>query len=138
LQQIVDFVIDNYEDAPSYLIPQTVEELLEKNGNAEIVISEDDYGIDGLSFFRYISPTLVESFRTVTRMDVRSQGISKNLNETMENMLKNLGVSKIKCHIYADNYISLFRRVKMGYLIEGLLRNHDTVGQHEYILGKEL
>jgi len=137
LQEIVDFIKDNYE-APSYLIPESVEELVSKHGNSEIFAMYDNHGIEALSFFKFLTPKLVEKYRTVVRLDLRGHGLSKQLDSHIENMLRNEGVKKIKSHIYVDNFPSLFGRLKRGYLIEGLLRNHDEPGMHEYILGKEL
>jgi len=138
LQQIVDFAIDNYDDAPDHLYPKTVEELLEKDGRSEVIMVEDGYGIEGLCFLRFITPKLVESYRTVVRLDVRRMGVSKRLAELSETLMRNNGVEKIKCHVYTDNLPSIFRRLKGNYLIEGLLRNHEEKGRHEYVLGKEL
>jgi len=98
----------------------------------------DNHGIEALSFFKFLTPKLVEKYRTVVRLDLRGHGLSKQLDSHIENMLRNEGVKKIKSHIYVDNFPSLFGRLKRGYLIEGLLRNHDEPGMHEYILGKEL
>jgi len=137
LQEIVDFIKDNYE-APSYLIPESVEDLVSNHGNSEIFAMYDNHGIEALSFFKFLTPKLVEKYRTVVRLDLRGHGLSKQLDGHIENMLRNEGVKKIKSNIYVDNFPSLFGRLKRGYLIEGLLRNHDEPGRHEYILGKEL
>jgi GNAT superfamily N-acetyltransferase len=136
-QLIVDFIKDNYE-APDYLIPKSVEELVENHGTSEVFAIEDNHGIEAISFFKLITPKLAEKYRTVVRLDVRGHGLSKKLDEHIENLLRNEGVRKIKTNIDVDNFPSLFGRLKRGYLIEGLLRNHDEPGRHEYILGKEL
>jgi N-acetylglutamate synthase-like GNAT family acetyltransferase len=136
-QEIVDFIKDNYE-APEFLIPKSVEDLVEKHGLSEVFIIEDEHGIEALSFFKLLTPKLAEKYRTVVRLDVRGHGLSKKIDEHVENLLRNSGIKKIKTNIYVDNYPSLFGRLKKGYLIEGLLRNHDEPGRHEYILGKEL
>lgn len=137
LQLIVDFIKDNYE-APDFLIPNSVEELVAKHGDSDIVILEDEHGIEGLTFFRIIRAKLAEKYRTVVRLDVRGAGISKKLDETVEGLLQTAGIKKIKTHVYTNNFPSIFGRLKRGYLVEGLLRNHDEPGMHEYILGKEL
>ena len=49
-----------------------------------------------------------------------------------------LGYGKIVSHVYVENLPSLILKLKLGYLIEGTLRDHDRAGQHEYILGKIL
>lgn len=137
LQEIVDFIKENYE-APKYLVPQSVEELLDFHGNSEIFIMEDAYGIEALSFFKILTPKLAEKYKTVVRLDVRGKGISKKIDENIEGLLVTSGIKKIQTSIYVDNFPSLFGRLKRGYLVEGLLRNHDEPGRHEYILGKEL
>ena len=137
LQEIVDFIKDNYE-APSYLIPSSIEDLISNHGNSEVFIVEDNYGIEALSFFKLLTPKLAEKYKTVVRLDVRGHGLSKQIDEHIEGLLRSEGVRKIKTNIYVDNFPSLFGRLKRGYLIEGLLRNHDEPGKHEYILGKEL
>lgn len=137
LEKIVTFIKDNYE-APSYLIPQSVEELVTYHGYSEVFMIEDDYGIEALSFFKKISPNLAEKYKTVVRLDVRGIGLSKQVDEYIENILKTNGVTKIQTNVFTDNFPSIFSRLKRGYLIEGLLRNHDKLGRHEYILGKVL
>lgn len=137
LQQIVDFVKDNYE-APEHLIFESVEELVERHGKSEVFIIEDLHGIEALSFFKIITPHLAEKHTTIVRLDVRGAGLSKQADSHIEEMLRNSGVRKIKTNIYTNNFPSLFGRLKRGYLIEGLLRDHDQQGMHEYILGKEL
>ena len=137
LQEIVDFIKDNYE-APSYLIPESVEKLIQYHGNSEVFVIEDNYGIEAISFFKLLTPKLAEKYRTVVRLDVRGHGLSKKIDEHVEGLLRSEGVRKIKTNVYVDNFPSLFGRLKRGYLIEGLLRNHDEPGRHEYILGKEL
>ena len=57
LQEIVDFIKDNYE-APDYLIPESVEDLIEKHGRSEVFMLEDLHGIEALSFFKLITPNL--------------------------------------------------------------------------------
>lgn len=137
LQLIVDFLKDNYE-APDYLIPKSVEQLITNYGNSDVLIFEDEYGIEALSFFKVLTPKLAEKYRTVVRLDVRGHGISKKLDSNIEDLLRANGIKKIKTNIYVDNFPSLFGRLKRGYLVEGLLRNHGEPGKHEYILGKEL
>ena len=138
LQQIVNFVKENYDTGEDYLLPKDVNDLIKQDGDSEVFISEDDHGIDGLSFVRFRGKSLAETYRTVVRLDCRGLGVGKKLNLVIENMLRNMKIHKIKCHIFTDNFPSIFKRLKEGYLIEGLLRNHDEPGKHEYILGKEL
>lgn len=137
LLKIVEFIQDNYE-APEFLIPKSVSDLIEDHGKSHIIIVKDDYGIEALSLIKLITPYLAEKYRTVVRLDSRGRGISKKIDELAENFLRNQGITKIKTNIYTNNFPSLFGRLKRGYVIEGLLRNHDEQGRHEYVLGKEL
>lgn len=75
---------------------------------------------------------------TMVLPDRRSQGVGRCLNEHFVEYLKEEGYHKIVSHIYVDNLPSIILKLKLGYLIEGTLRNHDEPGQHEYILGKEI
>lgn len=138
LQQIVDFVVENYDIAPEYLYPKTVEEFIQKDGNSEVFMIEDEYGIEAMCLVCFESPHVAEIYRTVVRLDVREQGLSKKLDEIVENALRNAGLKKVQTYVYANNLPSVFRRLKRGFLVEGLLRNQDGNGRNTYILGKEL
>lgn len=138
LQQIVNFVVENYDTAPEYLYLSTVDELIQKDGNSEVFMIEDEYGIEAMCLVNFESPHVAEVYRTVVRLDVRNRGLSKQLDETVENTLRNAGFKKVQTYIYAHNLPSVFRRLKRGFLIEGLLRNQDGNGRNTYILGKEL
>ena len=138
MQQIVDFVIDNYDNADNYLFPQNVDELVKKDGDSEVFMIEDEYGISSLCFVRVNYKHHATVYRTVVRMDVREQGLSKQLDEVVENTLRNSGVKKIESRIYVNNYPSIFRRLKRGFLVEGLMRNQDGKGKDTYLMGKEL
>jgi len=138
LQQIVDFAVDNYDTAPEYLYPKTVEELLERDGKSEVFMIEDEYGIEAMCLVSRKYEHVAEIYRTVVRMDVRGHGLSKKLDEIVENTLRNAGVKKLQSFIYTNNFPSLFRRLKRGFLVEGLTRNQDGKGMNTYIMGKEL
>ena len=71
-------------------------------------------------------------------MDVRGMGVSKKMDEITESLLRNAGVKKVQTFIYVDNFPSIMRRLKRGFLVEGLLRNQDGKGMNTYIVGKEL
>ncbi len=68
----------------------------------------------------------------------RGIGVGRYLNEQMEEYLKSQGYGKIVSHVYIDNLPSIILKLKLGYIIEGTLRDHDVEGQDEYILGKIL
>jgi len=85
-----------------------------------------------------ITDTLCAMWSTIVKEDCRGQGIGRILNDHLETWLRDAGFEKISSHIYVENLPSIILKLKIGYLIEGTLMNHDAPGQHEYILGKEL
>lgn len=85
-----------------------------------------------------ITDNSVNMWGTLVREDLRGVGIGKILNLKMEKELKSLGYNKISSHIYIENLPSIILKLKLGYIIEGTLYNHDEMEQHEYILRKML
>lgn len=73
---------------------------------------------------------------TTVKEELRGQGIGKDFNRRLELALQLKGVKKLASHVFTDNLGSIIMRLKMGYLIEGLLRDHEEMGKHEYIFGK--
>ena len=129
-QAVLNFYKRHYK-APNYLIPENLEGLYYK------LVDEDDQ-ILAVTKHRYPSPFLLETSSTVVHQSLRGQGIGKHLNDLVEQKAKDSGVTKITCQVYVDNLHSLMLKLKRGYIVEGLLRDHDELGKHEYILGKPL
>lgn len=138
LQQIVDFVKDNYDNAPEYLYPKTVDELLSKEGENLIYTIFEGKELVALCFATTKYPHVSEIYRSIVKISERGRGISKKLDEFAEKELKKRGVKKIQSYIYVKNFPSLFRRLKRGFLVEGLVRNQDGNGMNTYVMGKEL
>jgi RimJ/RimL family protein N-acetyltransferase len=130
--RVYRFYHDNYE-APQYLLPQKPDDLV---GNYYIV--EEDGQILAVTKHIHETSFRVKTSSTVVRKDKRGQGIATFMNDEMEKMLTFSGFTKIECNIYVDNLPSLILKIKRGYLIEGLLRDHDEPGKHEYVLAKYL
>ncbi len=86
----------------------------------------------------YVKQTdhLVLMQSTMILPEHRGQGVGRFLNEQLTLHLKELGFGKIVSHVYIDNLPSIILKLKLGYIIEGTLRDHDFIGQHEYIIGK--
>lgn len=85
-----------------------------------------------------ISPKLAKLQGTIVAKNYRGHGLSKRLWTGVEVIMKEAGFEKAKCEVYYDNIPQLVARLKLGFLIEGLMRDHEEVGKHEYILGKRL
>jgi len=114
------------------------------NDQAELVSNATYIGIynsgELIAASSYVKLTdrLVMMQSTMVLPDRRGQGIGRFLNEELITHLSIKGFGKIVSHIYVENLPSIILKLKLGYLIEGCLRNHDFKGQHEYILGKEI
>jgi ribosomal protein S18 acetylase RimI-like enzyme len=128
-EAVVNFYKRHYE-APIYLIPKKLDGIYYAlvDGDQMLAVTRHEYP----------SPWLLRTSSTVVHKDFRGQGLGKYLNDQVEQMAKENGITKITCHIYIDNLSSLILKLKRGYIIEGTLYDHDEVGKHEYVLGKKL
>jgi ribosomal protein S18 acetylase RimI-like enzyme len=120
-------------DAPRYLLPSNPDEI----SGIYYGYFEDDY-ILGVTKIDFSTPFLMHTSSTVVHTEYRNQGIASRINSYLENLAKSNGITKMTCNIYVDNLASIMVKLKRGYLIEGLLRNHDEQGKHEYVLSKEI
>lgn len=92
----------------------------------------------GMTSYRMLSPKLAMTERTIILPEFRNQGYGKQASQVIEDHLKSKGITKIACEIFTFNHAMLFIKIKQGYLIEGLMRNHDDRNIHQYYLGKEI
>jgi len=132
-----------------------IEDFYKKNKNEYVVFSENEtidsngyeyYGIIEDASGKIIAITSIESesdnvakmWSTVVKEDIRGRGIGALLNIKIEKEMKSNGYGKLYSHIYVDNLASIILKLKLGWIIEGTLRDHDRIGQHEYVLGKIL
>lgn len=143
-QYLVDFIAKNYE-APEYLLP-TIDELEKSDLTvfiASVPIDLFEAGnvgdeVFGLTFGGFVTDSLFRTRTTIVRKDMRGKGIAKALNDDLEDYCKAHNVNKISCNIYTNNLPSLFLKLKRGYIIEGLHKDHDEIGSHEYLVSKFL
>lgn len=143
-RQVVNFIKNNY-NAPDFLKP-SLEELEFHDFTIFLALEPIDlfeagcvgHEIVGVSFLKKITETLIKTRATVIRKDKRGSGIGSKINKNLEEHCKKNGINKICCNIYTDNIPSIVLKLKRGYLVEGLLKNHDELGRHEYIMSKFL
>ncbi len=76
--------------------------------------------------------------RTILYPEYRGQGFGYAASVALEGKLKQKGFKKIICEVLTFNTPMIIIKIKQGFLIEGLMRNHDDVGIHQYYLGKEI
>ena len=107
------------------------------HGATYMGVFDDDKIIAATSYVQ-LTDRLAFMQSTQVIPDYRGKGVGRFLNSELEQHLKKEGYGKIVSNIYVENLPSIILKLKIGYLIEGTLRDHDFVGQHEYILGKIL
>lgn len=131
-EELYNFYCRHY-NAPSYLLPESPDDI---EGSYYAVVDVD--AIIGVTKCSYPSPFSMKTSSTVVHSAMRRQGIATLLHSTIEGIVREKGVSKIYCHIYVDNLASIIVKLKSGYLVEGLLKDQDEPGKHEYIMGKTI
>ena len=62
--------------------------------------------------------------------------VGASLSQTIEDEVRRRGYLKVVTTIYVQNLPMIFIKLKQGYYVEGLCRDHDRPGLHEYTLGK--
>lgn len=129
-RELCDFEIEHFYEGNPTLYPRN------PFGNYYGII--DNHKIIAATCYIKKTDNLVSMQSTMVHPDHRGQGIGRLLNEQLIKHLDNEGVGKIVSHIYVENLPSIILKLKLGYLIEGTLRDHDFEGQHEYVLGKTL
>lgn len=92
----------------------------------------------GMSSYQKVSKRLVMTERTILYPKYRGLGYGTATSKELERVLKAKGFGKICCQVYTFNHYMVLLKMKQGYFIEGLLRDHEDVGLHEYYLGKEI
>jgi len=133
---VYDFVVEHHF-TPKHLIPE--EDLLKEPSIVTYFVrDEEGEGIIATASMKKWSPTLVEMQRTIVHEAYRGCGLGKKLAVAMEEKAKEEGFKKIWSFTYTTNFPMIFMRLKLGYVVEGLLRNSDAPGIDEYVLGKEI
>lgn len=139
LKELTDknIIINFYKNNPSkYVLGMA--EAMEEDELVEVTYCGLYFGEEliAITAYSHMTDHLAMMQSTTVKSDHRGIGIGRTLNTKIEEYLKGIGYGKIVSHIYIDNLPSIILKLKLGYVIEGLLKDHDVVGQHEYILGK--
>lgn len=107
--------------------------------NSDYYFFTDAYNVIlGVTAVEPISDKLVKLHGTVIDKDHRGKKLSSKMWSLLENQLKKDGIEKAMCEVYYDNFVQIISRLRLGFLVEGLLRDNEEIGKHEYILGKRL
>ncbi|MBK9753005.1 MAG: GNAT family N-acetyltransferase [Nannocystis sp.] len=81
---------------------------------------------------------LAESIKTVVDPAHRQRGVGAAISRAIEAEIRRAGFTKAMSTIYIDNIPMIVIKLRQGYIIEGLHRDHEQPGLHEYSLGKLL
>jgi RimJ/RimL family protein N-acetyltransferase len=135
----VKLILDFYRNNPSeYIVFDPDDELYTEDYTYYGMFDMDTNEMVAATSIEEMTENLVTMWTTVVKSDRRGEGIGTLLNVEMIEHLKELGYGKISSHIYVENLPSIVLKLKLGYIIEGTLRDHDKMGQHEYVLNKTL
>lgn len=103
-----------------------------------LAISNEDDQMIGMSSYREINKRVVRTERTILYPHFRGLGYGKMIATGLERFLKSKNYGKMTCQVYTDNFKMIMLKLKQGHIIEGVMRNHDAEGVHEYFISKEL
>lgn len=81
---------------------------------------------------------LAESIKTVVDPAHRQRGVGAAISQAIEDEIRRAGFTKAMSTIYIDNIPMIVIKLRQGYIVEGLHRDHEKPGLHEYSLGKRL
>ena len=81
---------------------------------------------------------LAETIKTVVDPAHRQRGVGAAISRAIEDELRRAGYKKAMSTIYIDNIPMIVIKLRQGYIVEGLHRDHEKPGLHEYSLGKPL
>ncbi len=131
-REIAEDLYFNHHSTPDDLLEKVLPEA------TYLFASNEDFEIVGMTSYKKITSTLAITERTIVFPKYRGKGYGNLISTCLESDLKTTGVRKIVCEILTFNLPMLFIKLKQGFLIEGLQRNHDRPGTHQYILGKDI
>jgi len=92
----------------------------------------------GLTGFFIKSSYLAETVKTVIVPAYRGKGLGAELSRLVEEEVRKRGYRKVMSTILVDNLPMIFIKLKQGYMFEGIHRDHEEFGFHEYSFGKLL
>lgn len=130
-------LVDFYKENPSDMLFNPIKSI--KTADRESYVLVDYSGeIVAATSVSYVSDHLCKLHSSLVHRDHRGKGMGRRINEEIENRLKKHGYGKVVGYVYVENLPNIILKLKMGYIIEGTLRDHDYPGQHEYVISKML
>lgn len=130
-------LVDFYKENPSNMLFNPLESI-QTAGRQSYVVLDFSGNIVAAMSVSYANDHLCKLHSSLVHRDHRGKGIGKFINQEMENKLRKQGYGKVVGYVYVENLPNIILKLKMGYIIEGTLRDHDYPGQHEYVISKML
>ena len=135
---LYDFMHANTVEDDTIILPDSPEDIHKPNLHFYEARGELGSVRVGIVSFKVITKHLVDLQRTMVDVEQRRKGYGLMIGSAIEDELRRLGYGKIMMSCYSTNQGIITLKLKEGYVIEGLLRNHYELGKHDYIFGKEL
>jgi RimJ/RimL family protein N-acetyltransferase len=109
-----------------------------RNGHYRFFWAFEDDGGARVGCCAYVRKTryLAESVKTVVDPAHRNRGVGAAISQAIEDEVRRAGFTKVMSTILITNIPMIIIKLKQGYLIEGIHRDHEKPGLHEYSLGK--
>jgi ribosomal protein S18 acetylase RimI-like enzyme len=120
------------------------------------VSGESDFAFDMAGYFYYglldpvtkkpvamsavenLTPNLAYIWSTLVHKDYKRQGLGTRLSKSLSSRLKREGYGKLSSYVYTNNLPNVLLKIKLGWVIEARLKDHDSIGQDEYLMSKYL
>lgn len=129
-------LLDFYEEHSTDMLLDPTTNIIKPERESFVVL--DGGKIIGATSVEPLTNHLVKLHSSLVHTDYRGRGVGRFMNQEIEKHLKSEGYGKVVGNVYTNNLANLILKLKMGYIIEGTLRDHDYIGQHEYIISKLL
>lgn len=97
-----------------------------------------DDQIIGITAFKWLAPGLAQTGPTILHPHHRGQGYGKLASNLIEKQAESMGARKVCCEVFTFNLPMIVLKLNQGYIIEGTMKDHDTVGLHQYFMSKVL
>jgi len=132
----VDRIKKFYVDNPSTFVMMDGSKL--DSDNIYIALEDLSGEIVAVSSLKPLTSGLIEIWSTRVKEGSQGKGYGKRINQEMIDLARSNGYTKICSYSYTNNIPNIVLKLKMGFLIEGLFRDHEEIGSHEYMLSRKL
>lgn len=130
-KKILDDLYFNYHSTPKKLLKKQLP-------ISNYLLIKKENTIIGMSSYKELTPTLVSTERTILYPKYRGKGFGKLASKKIVDFLTQKGYHKIHCEVLTFNTKMLKIKIDQGFVVEGLMKDHDDLGIDCYTLGLQL